>query len=68
MRKHISGTLAGIALAGLCLATVGCTEESSVNRETEIKGPGGTTKVTEKTTVDKSGKNPPAATDEKPGP
>jgi hypothetical protein len=64
MRKLISATLAGVMLAGLSIGTVGCTEESSVTKETEIKGPGGTAKETAKITVDKSGKNPPAAPSE----
>jgi hypothetical protein len=60
MRKLISMTLAGVMLAGLSIAMVGCTEEAGVTRETEIKGPGGATKVIDKTTVEKTGKNPPA--------
>jgi len=61
MRKLMSTTLAGVMLAGLSLGSVGCTDETGVTRETEIKAPGGTTKVTEKATVQKSGENPPAA-------
>jgi hypothetical protein len=61
MRKLINTTLAGVVLAGLSIGLAGCSEESSVTRETEIKGPGGTTKLQEKATIEKSGKNPPAA-------
>jgi hypothetical protein len=61
MRNMIHATLAGVMLAGLSIGMVGCTEETSATKETEIKSPGGTTKVIDKTTIDKSGKNPPAA-------
>jgi hypothetical protein len=61
MRKLINTTLAGVILAGLSIGMVGCTDESAVESKTQIKGPGGTTTVTDKTTVDKTGKNPPAA-------
>jgi hypothetical protein len=64
MRKLITTTLAGAMLAGLTFGMVGCTEESSVTKETEIKAPGGTTKITEKASVDKSGQNPPSAPSE----
>ena len=60
MRKLITTTLAVAILAGLTFGMVGCTEESSVTKETDVKAPGGTTKITEKTSVDKSGQNPPA--------
>ena len=60
MRKVMNTMLVGAMLAGLTIGMVGCTEEASVTKETDIKAPGGTTKVTEKTSVDKSGQNPPA--------
>ncbi len=60
MRKHMTTMLAGAMLAGLTIGMAGCTEEASVKKETEVKGPGGTAKITEKTTVDKTGQNPPA--------
>jgi hypothetical protein len=59
MRKLINTTLAGVILAGLSIGMVGCTEESGVTSKTEVKAPGGTTTVTDKTTIDKTGKNPP---------
>lgn len=61
MRKLMTMTLAGAMLAGLSIGVVGCTDESAVESKTQVKGPGGTTTVTDKTTVDKTGKNPPAA-------
>jgi hypothetical protein len=60
MRKLMTAMLAVAILGGLTIGMVGCTEESSVTKETDIKGPGGTTKITEKAAVDKSGQNPPA--------
>jgi hypothetical protein len=60
MRKMITTTMAAVFLAGLSFGLVGCSEESGVTSKTEVKGPGGTTTVTDKTTIDKSGKNPPA--------
>jgi hypothetical protein len=68
MRKLMTTTLAVLALGGFSIGIVGCTEESGVESKTELKGPGGTTTVTEKTTVDKSGKNPPVAPGESKAP
>ncbi len=60
MRKVMNTTLVGLMLAGFAIGMVGCTEESGVTTKTEVTGPGGKSTVTEKTTIDKSGKNPPA--------
>jgi hypothetical protein len=61
MRKLTTAMLAGALMGGLTIGMVGCTEEASVTKETTVKSPDGTTKTTEKTSVDKSGQNPPAA-------
>lgn len=61
MRKAIATSTAGAILAGFALSLAGCSDETSSKTESEVKGPGGTTRVTEKTTVTKSGNNPPAA-------
>ena len=68
MRKLMTMTLAGAMLAGLTIGLAGCTEESSVESKTQVKSPGGTSTVTEKTTVDKTGKNPPSAPGESKAP
>jgi hypothetical protein len=60
MRKLMTTMLAGAMLGGLTIGMVGCTEEASVTKETTVKGPEGTSKTTEKTSVEKSGQNPPA--------
>jgi hypothetical protein len=61
MQKLIRVTMAGLLLAGSSIGLVGCGEESGVKTETQIKGPGGTTTVTDKETIKKTGQNPPAA-------
>lgn len=66
MRKLMSTMLAGMMLAGLTFAMVGCTDESGVTTKTEVTGPGGKTTVTDTTKVDKTGKNPPAVPVDKP--
>jgi hypothetical protein len=40
---------------------IGCGEEASVTKETEVSTPGGTTSTTETKEVEKSGENPPPA-------
>jgi len=59
MRKLISATMAGVFLAGFSMALVGCSDESSEKTQTTVKGPGGTSKVTQETKVNTSGQNPP---------
>jgi hypothetical protein len=59
MRKLFGAAVAGVILAGGSLALVGCTDETGSKTETQVKGPGGTTTVIDKTTVEKSGQNPP---------
>jgi hypothetical protein len=61
VKKTIGTLTAGAILTGFALGLAGCGEESSTKSETQVKTPGGTSTVTEKTTVDKSGKNPPPA-------
>ena len=42
---------------------IGCGEEASIEKQTEVTTPGGTTTTTQSTEVEKSGDNaPPAAT------
>jgi hypothetical protein len=59
MRKFISATMAGVMMAGLGIGLAGCSDESSVKSETKATGPGGTTTVTDKTSVKTTGENPP---------
>jgi hypothetical protein len=61
--KAIRTLGAGLVLAGFALGLAGCGEESSSKTQTEVKTPGGTATVTEKTTVTKSGNNPPPVND-----
>jgi hypothetical protein len=60
MQKIIRATMAGMMLAGFGIGLAGCADESGVKTETQIKGPGGTSTVTDKQTVTTTGKNPPA--------
>lgn len=62
MRKSISVAMMGAVAMACCMGISGCSDESSAERKTTIKGPEGTTTVTEKATVEQSGKNPPAPT------
>ncbi len=59
MKKAIATRAAGAILAGFVLGLAGCTDETSSRTESEVKTPGGTSRVTEKTTITKSGQNPP---------
>jgi hypothetical protein len=60
MKKLITA-LTGTGLIALTLAFTGCGETSSVKSESEVKGPGGTTRITDKTTIKQTGDNPPPA-------
>jgi hypothetical protein len=59
MRKLISAAMVGVLLTGFGVGLSGCSDESSVKTETQAKGPGGTTTITDKSTVKTSGDNPP---------
>jgi len=59
VNKAIRKISAGLISTGLALGLAGCTEESSTKSQTDVKTPEGRTTVTEKTTVSKSGNNPP---------
>ena len=59
VNKAIRTLAAGMILTGFGVALTGCTDESSSKTQTEVKTPGGTATITEKTTVSKSGNNPP---------
>lgn len=61
MRKLLRLTMMGILAAGLGLNLAGCSDEATSERTATVSGPDGKTKVTEKTTVEKSGNNPPPA-------
>ena len=58
MKKFLS---LAIVLGGMSLGALGCSKEASKTTETEVTGPGGTTTVTEETTVETTGENPPPA-------
>jgi hypothetical protein len=60
MQKLIRAMMAAMLLAGFSIGLAGCAEESGVTTKTEAKGPGGTTTITDKATVTKTGSNPPA--------
>jgi hypothetical protein len=59
VKKALMRSAAGAILTGFALGLAGCTDESTSKTESEVKTPGGTSRVTEKTTVSKSGDNPP---------
>ena len=59
MRKLISLAVACVFLTGFGIGLTGCSEESSVKDQTKVTTPGGTSTVTDQTTVKQSGKNPP---------
>ncbi len=66
MRKLISLSTAGAIMAGLCLGLSGCAEEASDTTKRVVKTPGGTETTTVKTSVEKSGSNPPSTTNKTP--
>jgi len=49
----------GVLVTSFGVGLPGCSDESSVKSETQAKGPGGTTTVTEKSSVKTSGDSPP---------
>jgi len=51
-----------ILFSALGLGLAGCSEKETLKTESKTTSPGGTTKVTQETTVEKTGKNPPPAT------
>ncbi len=60
MKKLIVFSMMGVLAAGLTVGISGCSDEASVTDKQTIKGPGGTTTVTDKKEVKTSGDNPPA--------
>jgi len=60
MKKLITA-LTGTGLLALSLAITGCGETSTVKDQTEVKTPGGTTRVTDEKTIKQTGDNPPPA-------
>ena len=60
MQKLITA-LTGSGLLALSLAITGCGETSTVKDQTEVKTPGGTTRVTDEKTIKQTGNNPPPA-------
>ncbi len=61
MRKLLRVTMMGILAAGLGINLAGCSDEASSEKKSVESTPGGKTVTTEKTTVNKSGDNPPPA-------
>jgi uncharacterized protein YjbJ (UPF0337 family)/uncharacterized membrane protein YtjA (UPF0391 family) len=59
MLRKTARTLALVPILTLGLA--GCSDTSGVKEETKITTPGGTTKITDETKVQKTGENPPPA-------
>jgi hypothetical protein len=60
MKKLITA-LTGTSILAISLAITGCGETSTVKDSTEVKTPGGTTKVTDQKTIKQTGDNPPPA-------
>ncbi len=60
MRKLISVSMASAIMAGICLGLSGCSDEASDTVKREVKTPGGTETTTIKTSVEKTGSNPPS--------
>jgi hypothetical protein len=60
MQKLIRAVTTSMMLTTIGIGLVGCADESGVESKTKITGPSGTTTVTEKTNVKKTGDNPPA--------
>lgn len=50
-----------VACLTLSAFLVGCGETTEVKKQTTVETPGGSTTTTEKTTVEKTGENPPPA-------
>jgi hypothetical protein len=59
MRKLISLTMMGVLAMGLGVGISGCSEEAGTKTTQTTTDPGGTTKVTTQTKVEKSGDNAP---------
>ncbi len=57
MRRYLASLL---LLCMFVLVTIGCAEKTSTTKETTVSTPGGTTTVTTKKDVEKTGDNPPA--------
>jgi len=49
------------ALSMVAVLTMGCEKKAEKTTETTVETPGGETTVTESTTVEQSGQNPPPA-------
>ncbi len=50
-----------LALSFTSLSVTGCSEKAKVEKKTTVSTPEGTTTKTDTSTVESSGKNPPAA-------
>jgi hypothetical protein len=66
MNKLIRVSMATVMTIGLGLGLAGCSDEASDTVKREIKSPGGTTTVTDKTTVKTTGDNPPVVAPKNP--
>ena len=58
MKHMIAATL---VISVLSIGFVGCSDKTTIKRETEISTPGGTTTITTEQEVKKTGDNPPSA-------
>ena len=58
MKRMIAVTL---VFSVLSIGIVGCTDKTTIKRETKISTPGGTTTITTEQEVKKTGDNPPPA-------
>jgi hypothetical protein len=62
MRKLIRATMMVVLLSGFGIGITGCSDESSETSKVVTKDSGGTTTQTIKKSVETSGSNPPAPT------
>lgn len=53
--------LALLFAAAITVGASGCGDTTSTKTEKTVEGPGGTTKMTEEKTTEKTGENPPPA-------
>jgi len=62
MRKLIGATMMGVLLMGFGIGISGCSDESTIKKETVQATPGGKTVETDQKSIKQSGDNPPAPT------
>jgi hypothetical protein len=64
MRKLVSASVFGLALAGSAIGFTGCSDTTGTTEQTKITTPTGTTTETRSNKVEKSGQIPPVAPSE----